>query len=447
MERIIFKCLEKEPKDRYQKMYELEHQLELVQLYSDQSRAGKTNRVLCAIQRAWLFQSQLIRRIFKPILSKRIKSTEITVGSILHIASTALILAAALGWIFLFGLPFSDASVADRELPFKPIVDRSVTVTDEKLAEAVWTKLQTSDARKDTPFLEQVSELFLRIAEAYKKNGNYEAASLWYYRSGLVIDWLKANNSITAVYVCNLYAESCLLANTAIPTPSQIQRNQQQELLKKYGKFVTTQVLRENGLIYAANAATARDAALKAMTVISGLSMLESRNNDMLVQALLAQGLLAESFLEFGDVKVAKIGYDQFSETLKNNNSLAKLDVSQQIFVLAFAGRFYLQQREFAKAYDLLNQLTPMLTELGSKAKYDLAVIYNDLGLIKESIGQAKEAENFFSQSHEYLAMCSGLNDKLVAKVSDNIAISAFKDGDFKTALQSKLRELVKLSI
>ena len=171
MEKIIFKCLEKEANNRYQKMDELARELELVQLYSDQSRAGKTNGILCAIERAWLFQSQLIRRIFKPILSKRIKSTEITVGSILQIASTALILAAVLGWIFLFGLPFSDVSVADRELPFKPLVNISVTVTDEKLAEAVWTKLQTSIARKDAPFLEQVSELFLRIADAYKKMG------------------------------------------------------------------------------------------------------------------------------------------------------------------------------------------------------------------------------------------------------------------------------------
>lgn len=444
MEKTIFKCLKKEPKDRYQKMDELGRELELVQLYSEQARAGRTNKIRCAIERAWLFQSQLIRGVCKPVLSKRIKSSEITVGSILSIASIALILAAILGLILLFGLPFFDMNIANRELPFKPIIDTSVRVTDEKLAEVVWTKLQTPNEPKDTPLLKQVSELFLRVADSNKKVGNYEEASLWYYRTGSVIDRLKASSSMTTVYVYNSYAESCLLANTVIPTPNQIQRNQQQDLLKKHGKFITTQILRENGLVYAANAATARDAALKAMTVMRDLSMLESRNNDVPGQTLLAQGLLAESFLEFGDTKVAKIGYDQFYDTLKSSDSARKLDISQRIFVLAFAGRFYLQHGEFAKASDLLNQLTPMLTELGSVVRYDLAVIYNDLGLIKENMGQAKEAENFFSQAREYLAMCPGLKDGLTAKVSDNIAVSAFKAGDFKTALQAKLQGLVK---
>ena len=237
------------------------------------------------------------------------------------------------------------------------------------------------------------------------------------------------------------------MANTAIPTPSQIQRNQQQELLKKYGKFVTTQVLRENGLIYAANATTARDAALKAMTVIRDLSMLESRNNDMLVQTLLAQGLLAEAFLEFGNVDEAKNNYDYCYSRLLDNNALQKLEESQSIFLLVSAGRFYLQQNNPAKAYELINRLLLRLNPLGRTAQYDLAVIYNDLGLIKENEGEAKEAENFFSQANEFLTNCPQCTAMGKKKILSNLAISALKAGDFSSALQLKLKELAKLSV
>ena len=368
-------------------------------------------------------------------------------GSILIIASTALVLAAVLGWIFLFGLPFSDVSVANRELPFKPIVDTSVNVTDAKLAEAVWAKLQTSGVHTDAQLLEQVSELFLRVAESYKKTGNYEAASWWYYRRLMLIDsWLKQGTSMVGICAKNAYAEICLLENMAWPLPNRAQNEQLKTLLKKHGKFITTQMLCENGLTYAEQAATARDSALSALSALSTLSISEFHDSNPEAQKLLARGLLAESFLELGDVDDARASYNQFYETISKTNLCGELDKLQCTYLSALAGRFYLQQNEYIKAFALLDQVPHVLSQLDSLPQYDLAVIYNDIGLIKEGESKAKEAEAFFSQSFGFLTNCQQSTNKDKSLVLNNLSMVSLKAGDFKAALQYKLKTLAMSS-
>ena len=81
LERIIFKCLEKEPNSRYQTMDELMRDLELVQLHLNQIVSGKTNPVVLALQRAWLSISQFFRIIGAKLFSIRLSSSGLTIGS------------------------------------------------------------------------------------------------------------------------------------------------------------------------------------------------------------------------------------------------------------------------------------------------------------------------------------------------------------------------------
>ncbi len=82
------------------------------------------------------------------------------------------------------------------------------------------------------------------------------------------------------------------------------------------------------------------------------------------------------------------------------------------------------------------------LTEFGSPARYNLAVVYNDLGLVKETEGKAKEAQEFFHQAYTFLIDCPQCTNNYKSIVLRNLAAAALKAGDYRSALQFQIRSM-----
>jgi len=439
VEKIIFKCLEKDPELRYQTMDDITRDLESLQLHLDQMESGQANKIFTAGQKGWLYLLQIVRKAQEYVFSKRLSSSGLTVGSVLVVIFLVLALVGVSGWAVLFGsLPTKE--LENRQLPFKPIIYEIPENHHNELGENVWSKLIDSRVLREPPILEKALELFLRNASASLALGKYERSCLWYYRATVIWNWLQGEACLKSISLYNSYAEALLYANLKIPLPNKVQLDQAMALLQKEGKLVSVDLLKREGLIYATNAASARDAALIAMTGLRDLSIVDSRVPESLSQTLLSQGLLAEAFRQIGSEDVAKIGYDQFYSTLTAHDSLPELPRRQRTYLLSSSGKFYLNLKDFSKSNYLLSRLLSEMMEIGDSdlGKYDIAVTYNDLGLIKESQGKPREAEGFFIQSREFLDQCSNCESVLRQRVANNIVIDALASGDLKTALQVK---------
>ncbi len=442
---IAAKALEKEPSIRYQSAQELRTDLEIVQNKLKQLKTARTNALVLAVENLGLTLTQATKRLQSRTLSKKLPG--VTFGSILTIASLVLVLTTIAIATLLFSDSFMQSTIANRELPMKPVVDSSTKITEQKLAESVWAKLQSSSLPRWSPILEDALKLFIRLADSSKQSGNYELARWWYYRSELVLDWLKQDRSIMAARVYSSYAESCLLANTTLEVPDLMQTERLKKLVKTSGEFTNPQVFRDNGLTYAANAATARDAALGSLTKLEALGTIEASGKQIFALQLLSQGLLAESFRELSDTEEAKKAYDKFYTMLSQNNLYTGLDKAQYTYLLLSAGKFFLQHNEPVKAADLFTRLQSLLTEFGNLANYELAVAYNDLGLVKEIENKNIEAELFFKQSYDFLTASSESTEKYKTLLLNNLATASLKAGDYRDAIRTKLKTLTKLSL
>jgi serine/threonine protein kinase len=439
MESIIFKCLEKEPSSRYQKMDVLRLDLELVRLRLEQVRSGKTNKIYLALERACLFLFQFIRWIYKPIFSKQISSSGTTLGSVIVIAGSSVLLAVMVSWFLLFSLP-SGASIADRELPLKPIIDQSVKAPDQNAGEALWHKLQSSSARQPD-ILERALKIFVHLGNLNQQSANYSRADLCYSRAEQIARLLKLESSIVIADILNFHAENQLFANLAEGSIGQ----QKNELLvlkdKKFDLFVKPEILRKMGLIRSSNAAEARDYSLGALTIMDKLG---KRTGS---QSLLAYGLLAESALELGIVKGSIDTFDTFKQLSLNANEFNELDKHRSAIVLAWAGRAYLGQHRLEDSKDMLLRSQVCYSEIGQPEQYNMAVICNDLGLIQELSGENVQAETLFRQAYSSL-IAAGIDDRQYRfLVLSNIASSAYRAHDYLTAMKSKLTALTNAPV
>ncbi len=432
---IIQKCLAKEPAMRYQNIRNLEPDLESAKLRDKELREGKSNPFISTGERIWLISSRLLRKLVDAIFSVQVTSSEITVGTILIIAVAVLFLTMLAGGIFLYN-PIANMTISARELSFKPITDSTTKLSDERIGKLLWERFKLASVDKSIIVSESTLDEFIRLAETNKKTGRFEIACWWYLRAEQVLNWLQMDDSILGADVYNSYAYSCLSLNTLLGPPSQSNKEQLTLKIKQFGKFVDPKILREEGLATANNAAAARDAALKVLSIMQNLGKTENTSEE-----LLALGLLARSFQELGENEEAQGNYDKFYRILTSQN-FSTIDRTQLAFLLASAAVFYIEHNQFEKSETLVKYCSELLMDFNVSSQYDCAVLYNNWGLIKEMLGEAKKAQSFFQQARIALIQSSDSDPKDLDLILNNIVVSSIKAGDYRTALQCKLDEL-----
>lgn len=384
LDAIVLKCLAKAPEQRYQSMEELRHDLKLAQ------EADSSWKLLASFGR----KLSTARRTIANKFGRR------RTAILAALASSSVILAVLTTFLILI-TPGISTSIAERELPLKPITKENLqlpTSAEAETADKLWTKLDPDKHTSPNNFdvIDRVLKFYTSIADRYKSWGKYSEAVILYGRALILADVLHLDKSLLAADLHNSRAECELLIGGSGP-------------LK-----------------------TALSSALAA------IDRLQINGKAVGPEMLLARTQLAEACYRLGDLDQAKKNYTEVRDLFfkgyykgLGNDSIA--------MILARVGRFYLEQGDYGTACVFLARAEGFWSLVGEQAILNLAAVTNDLAKADDFRGLNSEAQKLYERVNRILLSQGKNNDALRSLVLMNLSDSYLKSGKWLEALKVRI--------